>query len=63
MLEMEDKGLIITLIDIVAFFDKENIYDVMQILIDIEVNKKAARIWFKLNENTEISVKTGGGNV
>ena len=33
----------------------------MQILIDIEVNKKAARIWFKLNENTKISVKTGGG--
>ena len=28
MFEMMDKGLIITLIDIVAFFDKENIYDV-----------------------------------
>jgi hypothetical protein len=61
MLEMEDKGLIITLIDIVAFFDKENIYDVMQTLSDIGVNKKAARVWFKLNEKTEISVKTGSG--
>ena len=51
MLEIEDKGHIITLIDIVAFFDKENIYDVMQTLSDIGVNKKAARVWFKLNEN------------
>ena len=58
MFEMMDKGLIITLIDIVAFFDKENIYDVMQTLNDIGVNKKAARVWFKLNEGTEISVKT-----
>ena len=39
MFEMMDKGLIITLIDIVAFFDKENIYDVMQTLNDIGVNK------------------------
>ena len=56
-----DKGLIITLVDIMAFFDKENIYDVMQTLSDIGVNKKAARVWFKLNEGTEISVKTAAG--
>ena len=56
MLESQDKGLIITLIDIVAFFDKENIYDVMQTLSDIGVNKKAARVQFKLNEKTEIFV-------
>ena len=61
MFEMMDKGLIITLVDIQAFFDKENIYDAMQILSDIGVNKKAARVWFKLNEGTEISVKTAGG--
>ena len=59
--EMMGKGLIITLVDIKAFFDKENIYDVMQTLNDIGVNKKAARVWFKLNEGTEISVKTAAG--
>ena len=59
--EMMGKGLIITLVDIKAFFDKENIYDVMQNLNDIGVNKKAARVWFKLNEGTEISVKTAAG--
>ena len=61
MLEMQDKGLIITLVDIMAFFDKENIYNAMQTLSDIGVNKKAARVWFKLNEKTEISVKTAVG--
>ena len=61
MFEMMGKGLIITLVDIVSFFDKENIYDVMQTLNDIGVNKKAARVWFKLNEGTEIAVKTAAG--
>ena len=40
MLEMMDSGLIITLVDIVSFFDKENIYDVMQTLSEIGVNIK-----------------------
>ena len=25
------------------------------------VNEKAARVWFKLNEGTEVAVKTDGG--
>ena len=61
MLEMMAMGLIITLVDIEAFFDKESIYDVMQTLCDIGVNEKAARVWFRLNEGTEIKVKTGVG--
>ena len=52
--EMMGKRLIITLVDIMAFFDKENIYDVMQTLSDIGVNKKAARVWFKLNSEVRI---------
>ena len=60
-LEMEGSGMILTLVDIIAFFDRENIHDVMQTLNDIGVNKKAARVWFKLNEKTEIAVKTAGG--
>ena len=47
LLEMQDKGLIITIVDIMAFFDKENINDAMQTLSDIGLNKKAARVWFK----------------
>ena len=61
MLEMEGKGMIITLVDIVAFFDREDIGDVMDTLHKIGVNKKAARVWFKLNEGTEIAVKTATG--
>ena len=33
----------------------------MQTLHEIGVSKKAARVWFKLNEGTEIAVKTAGG--
>ena len=55
------EGLILTLVDIISFFDRENVYDVMQTLEDIGVNKKAARLWYKLNEGTEIAVKTAGG--
>ena len=54
-------GLIITLVDIGAFFDKEDIYDVMQTFHNIGVNPKAARVWYKLNEKTEIAIKTASG--
>ena len=53
--------MILTLVDIISFFDRESIYDVMQTLHEMGVNKKAARSWFKLNANTEITVKTAGG--
>ena len=33
----------------------------MQTLHEMGVSKKAANVWFKLNENTEIAVKTAGG--
>ena len=61
MLLEEGLGLILTLVDIISFFDRENIYDVMQTLHEIGVNKKAAKVWFMLNEGTEIAVKTAGG--
>ena len=38
MLEMEGKGMIITLVDIVSFFDREDIGDVMETLNKIGVN-------------------------
>ena len=61
MLEMKESGMILTLVDIISFFDRENIYEIMQTLHESGVNKKAARLWFGLNEDTEISVKTAGG--
>ena len=61
MLVKEGKGMIITLIDIISFFDREDIGDVMETLHRIGVNNKAARVWFKLNEGTEIAVKTATG--
>ena len=44
MLEKESLGMIITLVDIVSFFDQEDIGDVMQTLFKIGVNQKAARV-------------------
>ena len=61
LMEMKGEGMILTLVDIISFFDRENIFDVMQTLHEIGVSKKAARVWFKLNEGTEIAVKTAGG--
>ena len=53
--------MILTFLEIEAFFDREDIHDVMQTLHDIGVNKKAARVWFMLNEGTEVVVQTTGG--
>ena len=61
MLEKQKKGMIITLVDLVSFFDREDIGDVMHTLHTIGVNQKAASAWFKLNESTEIAVKTAAG--
>ena len=60
-LEQAGEGMVFTLVDIIAFFDKENILDVMDMLHEVGVNKKAARLFFKLNEGTEVAVKTAGG--
>lgn len=35
--------------------------DVIEALESMEVNKKMLRIWYKLNEDTKISVKTSVG--
>ena len=52
MLEAEGSGMLLTSADIVTFFDRKNIYDVIQPWSEIGVNQKAARVWFKLNEGT-----------
>ena len=49
-LEYSGDGMLFTLVDIIALFDRENILDVMDTLHEIGVNKKAAPQFFKLNE-------------
>ena len=47
--------------DIVSFFDKEDIFDCLNTLEKLKVNKKATRMWYLLNRDTKISVKTAFG--
>ena len=56
-----DKPLIAQCIDIRKFFDKENLRDAMNTLHSAGVHGKAYRLWYKLNKNTRIAVKTGVG--
>ena len=44
-----------------SFFDREDIKDVMAAMEEMGVNRKAARVWYRLNEKTEIKVKTAVG--
>ena len=61
MLEANGEGLIFLVMDIISFFDKEDIFDCLQTLEEINVNKKARRLWYLLNMKTRISVKTTFG--
>ena len=60
-LEEIGKGLIFLVMDIISFFDKEDIYDCLETMEALEVNKKATRMWYLLNKNTKIRVKTAFG--
>ena len=61
LMKNRGEGLILNLVDIVSFFDREDILDVVEALEDMEVNKKVIRLLYKLNEGTEIKVKTSVG--
>ena len=54
-------GVIIQLVDIEKFFDTEILRTVLTSLNEANVNKKAYRCWYKLNERTEITVATPVG--
>ena len=47
--------------DICNFFDKERIEDGVLSCLRRGADKKAVRLWFKLNEDTQIKVRTGAG--
>ena len=53
--------LLIQCIDIRKYFDKENLRDAMCALYSAGVKGKIYRLWYKLNEKTQIAVKTGVG--
>ena len=59
--EKSRRGIIFTATDIVKYFDKEDIFDVMGELYDINVDPKLCRLWYKFNEETVIKVKTANG--
>ena len=60
-LEEIGKGFVFLVVDIISFFDKENIYDCLETLETLNVNKKAVRMWYLMNMNTKIAVKTAFG--
>ena len=49
------------LVDIKKFFDKERLGTIMTSLGRVQVNQKAYRCWYKLNEKTVFSVATSAG--
>ena len=59
--EKNKEGLIFLVIDFVSFFDREDIFDCLETLDKIKVNKKAKQIWYLLNKDTKIKVKTARG--
>ena len=58
---MIEQPLITQNIDISKFFDKENLRDAMNTLYEAGVKGKPYRLWYKLNQNTRITVKTDVG--
>ena len=55
------EGCILTAVDIMKFFDKQNIIDARHSLFKAKVDKKMYRVWYRLNENATIQVMTGAG--
>ena len=57
----EKKPIILQLYDIEKYFDKEMMEDAIQTCFGRNADPKAVRCWFKLNEETQIKVRTGVG--
>ena len=57
----EGKPIIIQAWDISKYFDKEMMEDAILTCYKRKVNPKATRLWYNLNKNTNIKVKTGVG--
>ena len=57
----KQEGFIFLVIDFVSIFDHEDKFDCLETLDKIKVNKKAKRLWYLLNKDTQIQVKTAHG--
>ena len=57
----EGKLVIIQTSDISKFFDKESLDDAILTCYKRGADPKACRLWYKLNEDTQIRVRTGAG--
>ena len=53
--------VILKLYDISKYFDKEMVEDAILVCQKRKADSKAIRLWYKLNESTQIQVKTGSG--
>lgn len=56
------QGVIMTFLDLIKFFYKQNLIDACDALFNAEVNPKLFRCWYQLNKSTEIEVRTGAGD-
>ena len=59
--EASGKSFFFSLIDIIGFFDNEQIIEVIDCLDKVGDSRKAAKCWFKINEKREICVNTTAG--
>ena len=59
--EEMSEGFIFLVIDFVSFFDREDVFDCLETLDKLKLNKKAKRLWYLLNKDTQIQVKTAPG--
>ena len=57
----EGKSLILQTSDLSKFFDKEMIEDAILTCYERGADPKACRLWYKLNKDTQIRVRTGAG--
>ena len=55
------EGVIMQLVDIQKFFDKERLGTIMTSLRKVQVDRKAYKCWYKLNERTEFCIATPAG--
>ena len=53
--------IIVQFYDIRRFFDKESLRDGLNTVYEAGVDKKLYRLWYKLNKNTKIRIKTAVG--
>ena len=57
----QNKDVIFQIYDIKRYFDKENLRDALNNLHRAGIDPKLYRLWYKLNQNTKIKVKTPVG--